>query len=186
MGRTYETIDEKLTAFIQKQPMFFVATSPLSGEGNINLSPKGLDSFRILDSRTVAYADLIGSGIETVAHLKENGRIVVMFCAFEGAPNILRLHGRGEVIEPGHLEFGALKDSFPTYRALRAIIRIRCTRISDSCGFGVPRMDYREERSQLIRWADQKGPDELAEYQRTTNDRSIDGLDGISPPGSGH
>jgi hypothetical protein len=102
MGKTYDSIDAKLSEFIQAQQMFFVATAPLADEGSINLSPKGLESFQILDERTVAYADLAGSGIETVAHLNENGRIVILFCAFEGAPKIVRLHGRGEVIDPGH------------------------------------------------------------------------------------
>jgi Pyridoxamine 5'-phosphate oxidase len=182
MAKLFETIDDSLAAFIQRQQMFFVATAPLAGEGHVNLSPKGLDSFRILDGRTVAYADFVGSGIETIAHLKENGRIVLMFCAFEGPPKIVRLHGRGEVIEPAHAEFAALSAMFPEYVGLRAIIRVQCTRISDSCGYGVPLYAYQGERSQLLDWADRKGREAVVEYQRENNARSIDGLPGMNPP----
>ena len=147
MGKVYDRINESLTEFIQRQQMFFVATAPLVGDGHINLSPKGLDAFRILDDQTVAYADLVGSGIETVAHLKENTRIVLMFCSFEGRPNIVRLHGRGEAIEPAHAEFPSLRARFPEYIGLRTIIRVHCTRISDSCGLGVPLFEYRGQRS---------------------------------------
>lgn len=181
MGKIYDGIDEPLHDFIERQPMFFVATAPLSGNGHVSLSPKGLDSFRILDARQVVYADLVGSGIETVAHLKENGRIVVMFCAFEGPPKIVRLHGRGEVIEPAHFEFDAFRNRFPKFDALRAFVRIHCERISDSCGFGVPLFRYEGQRTQLIAWAQGKGIDELTEYQRTMNAESIDGLPGIDP-----
>jgi hypothetical protein len=182
VAKLFEVIDDSLADFIQRQKMFFVATSPLSEDGHVNLSPKGLDSFRILDRRTVAYVDFVASGIETISHLKENGRIVLMFCAFEGPPNIVRLHGRGEVIEPDHAEFAALSAMFPEYVGLRAVIRVHCNRISDSCGYGVPRYEYLGERSQLLDWAAGKGPDGLAEYQRHKNARSIDGLPGINPP----
>ena len=119
MGKVYDSIDQRIAEFIAAQQMFFVATAPLDADGKVNLSPKGLESFQILDEQTVAYADLIGSGIETVAHLKENGRIVIMFCALEGAPKILRLHGRGEVIDPSHPEFQELQKHFPDYTGLR-------------------------------------------------------------------
>jgi len=142
MGKLYESIDDSLVEFIQAQKMFFVATAPLSGDGLVNVSPKGLDSFRVLDSQTVAYADLTGSGIETVAHLKENGRIVIMFCSFDQTPKILRLHGRGDVIERSHADFAQLQSLFPEYIGLRSFIRIRCERISDSCGWGVPRYEF--------------------------------------------
>ena len=181
MGKTYEQIDERLTRFIEKQHVFFVATAPVSSDGRINLSPKGLDSFRILDGRTVAWVDLVGSGIETVAHLKDNGRIVILFCAFEGAPNLLRLHGRGEVLEPDHAEFASLSAQFPQYTGLRSIIRVACERIADSCGFGVPLYEYQGERSQLIDWAEKQGTERLVAYQQEKNARSIDGLAGLRP-----
>lgn len=182
MAKLFEVIDNSLADFIQRQKMFFVATSPLSEEGHVNLSPKGLDSFRILDARTVAYADFVGSGIETIAHLKENGRIVLMFCAFEGPPKIVRLHGRGEAIEPAHAEFATLSALFPEYAGLRAFIRVHCTRISDSCGYAVPLYEYQGERSQLLDWAERQGPEGLVEYQQQKNTHSIDGLPGVSPP----
>ncbi len=185
MGKTYDVIDDRLTEFIERQPMFFVATAPLSASGSVNLSPKGLDSLRIIDEHTVAYADMVGSGIETIAHLKENGRIVVMFCSFEGAPKIVRLHGRGEVVEPSHPRFNELHQVFPEYHGLRAFILIDCQRVSDSCGFGVPLMEFRGNRFQLVKWAQQKGIDDLLEYQRSTNSHSIDGLPGIQTSGSG-
>jgi hypothetical protein len=179
MGKTYDSIDAKLSEFIQAQQMFFVATAPLADEGSINLSPKGLESFQILDERTVAYADLAGSGIETVAHLNENGRIVILFCAFEGAPKIVRLHGRGEVIDPGHTEFLSFQTRFPAYTGLRCFIRVSCDRISDSCGFGVPLYQYQGQRSQLIDWAAKKSIEDVQAYQQRMNRHSIDGLPGI-------
>ena len=136
MGKVYDAFDDGIREFIQRQKVFFVATAPLDSNGLLNVSPKGLDSFRIVDETTVMYADLTGSGIETVAHIKENARIVVMFCAFEGAPKIVRLHGRGEVIEPEHAEFNNLAKTFAKLGTLRSIIRVQCQRIADSCGFG--------------------------------------------------
>lgn len=185
MGKIHEQIDTRLETFIRSQKMFFVATAPLAGDGMVNVSPKGLDTFAILDPHTVAYLDLVGSGIETVAHLRENGRIVIMFCAFEGTPNIVRLHGRGEALEPGHADFAALAARFPAHPGTRAIIRVRCTRISDSCGFGVPRFDFVGERTQLTDWVERKGPEAVRAYQEANNARSIDGLPGLekSSPG---
>ena len=180
MGKVFDAFDESLNEFIQRQQMFFVATAPLSGDGLLNLSPKGLDSLRILDGHTVAYADLVGSGIETVAHIKENGRIVLMFCAFEGPPKIVRLYGRGEVIEPTHVDFDSLRDKFPTYASLRCFIRVACERIADSCGWGVPKFDFQEQRSQLIEWAEHQGVEAVADYQREKNAASLDGLPGIT------
>jgi hypothetical protein len=156
--------------------MFFVATAPLSPEGHVNVSPKGLDSFRVLDGHTVAYVDLVGSGAETIAHLRDNGRITFMFCAFEGPPNILRLYGRGEVIEPGDEGFDDLLARFPAYDSARAVVRVRITRITDSCGYGVPLYGFEGDRRQLHDWADRKGPDGLREYQLEKNTASIDGL----------
>ncbi len=179
MGKVYDTLEESLKDFIQRQQMFFVATAPLSGSGRINLSPKGLDSLRILGDHSVAYADLVGSGIETVAHIRENGRIVLMFCAFEGPPKIVRLHGQGEVIEPSHGDFQQLRSQFPEYAGLRCFIRIDCERISDSCGFGVPLFDYAGQRSQLIDWAEGVGAEGMAKYQDKANSKSLDDLPGL-------
>ena len=142
-----------------------------------------MDSFRILGPQTVAYLDVIGSGAETIAHLKENGRIVLMFCAFDGPPNIIRLHGHGRVVEPHSAEFPSLAAQFPKYESTRSIVVVEVTRISDSCGFGVPLMKYEGERDQHFSWAQKKGPDGLREYKQQKNRRSIDGLPGLSESG---
>ncbi|MBX3015530.1 MAG: pyridoxamine 5'-phosphate oxidase family protein [Caldilineaceae bacterium] len=181
MGKVYEQISEKLAHWIRQQHIFFVSTAPRSDEGLINCSPKGLDTFRILDDHTVAYLDLTGSGVETIAHLKENGRIVVMFCAFEGAPNIVRLHGKGTVVEPTDPAFATLQPLFPTLPGTRAIIRIEVSRVSDSCGFAVPRYAYQEEREALIAYAETKGPAGMVAYRAQKNAQSIDGLPGLTP-----
>lgn len=178
MGKTHDGIDAAVADFIRAQRMFFVATAPAEG-GHINLSPKGLDTFRILDPHTVAYLDLTGSGIETVAHLRENRRIVIMFCAFDGAPNILRLHGRGDVLEAGHGDFAALLAQFPPIAGVRTIIRVTVERVSDSCGYGVPLYRYEGERPQLVDWARRKGLDGLRRYQTDKNASSLDGLPGM-------
>ena len=179
MGRLYAQIDEALAKKLAAQRIFFVATAPLDSAGNLNLSPKGLDSFRILDPSTVAYLDLIGSGVETIAHLQENGRIVLMFCMFEGTPNVVRLHGHGRVVEPHLPEFAELACRFPTFESTRAIIVVRLTRISSSCGFGVPLMKYEDERPQYHAWAERKGPEGLKTYRQEKNRQSIDGLPGL-------
>jgi len=180
LGKIHSHIDESLAKTLQAQHVFFVATAPLDSAGNLNLSPKGLDSFRILGPRTVAYLDVVGSGIETIAHVKENGRIVLMFCMFEGPPNIVRLHGRGRVVEPPSAEFAELAPQFPAYPATRAIIVVELTRISHSCGFGVPRMKYEGDREQHFAWARKKGPDGLKAYKQEKNRSSIDGLPGLA------
>ena len=180
MGKQLTTIDDQLRDFIHSQPVFFVATAPLDASGHVNLSPKGLDSLRVLGGDVVAYADLTGSGVETISHLKENGRIVFMFCAFEGPPKIVRLHGVGEVIEPDHPDFLELSEHFPAYDGLRSVIRVECTRISQSCGFGVPKMEFVAHRDQLIQSAAKKGPAGIKAYQQQKNRLSIDGLQGIS------
>lgn len=179
MGKQYSEIDDKLHRFIEAQHVFFVATAPSGSEGHVNLSPKGLDSLRILGPRSVAYVDFVGSGVETIAHLRDNGRIVMLFCAFEGAPKILRLHGRGTAHEPSDPEFVRLRDQFPNAMPARSIIVISVERISDSCGFGVPLYEYRGQRDQLAAWADRKGQDGLRRYQLERNARSIDGLPGL-------
>jgi len=142
MSKVYPCLDADLIAFLEAQRLFFVATAPLSGDGHVNVSPKGHDSFRVLDPHTVAYLDLTGSGAETIAHVRENGRICLLFCAFEGTPKIVRIHGRGEILEPGHPDFAALRARFPELPGARAIVRVRATRVSDSCGFSVPRYEF--------------------------------------------
>lgn len=180
MGKTFDAIDSKLREFIEAQKLFFVATAPSTPDGHLNLSPKGLQgTLAVLDPRTIAYLDLTGSGVETIAHLRENGRICVMFCAFDGPPRIVRIHGKGDVIEPRDEEFRELRDRFDDYPGVRSIIRVRAQRISDSCGYGVPRFDYKAERDQLQRWAERKGEEGIAQYQREHNAESIDGLPGL-------
>ncbi len=179
MGKVYETIDERLADFIRRQPVFFVGTAPVGSDGHVNVSPKGLDTFAVLGPTTVAYLDLTGSGIETVAHLRENGRVTVMFCAFEGPPKIIRLYGRGEVLEPDHPDFDALRGRFAAFDGVRSIVRVRVDRIADSCGFAVPLMRYERDRDQLARWTAAKGADALVAYRAETNAASIDGLPGL-------
>lgn len=176
MANTYERLDERLLDFIERQHVFFVATAPLKEDGIVNLSPKGHDTLRVLDDRTVAYADLTGSGAETIAHLRENGRMTIMFCAFEGPPRIVRLQGRGDVLEPGNADFVDLLPRFRAIRGIRAIIRLHATRVSDSCGYSVPLFEYRGERDTLTRWAERKGPAGLEEYRENHNRRSLEGL----------
>jgi hypothetical protein len=175
----FEQIDAALEQFIRSQQMFFVATAPLAAGGLVNVSPKGLDTLRVLDPNTVAYLDHVGSGIETVAHLKENGRIVMMFCAFQGPPRIVRFHGRGDVLEPHHPEFGKLRPLFAPEPAGRAIIRIAIARISDSCGHGVPLYQFEGHRTQMAAFAERKGPEGLRQYMELKNRASLDGLPGL-------
>lgn len=176
MGHTHTDLDADLRAFIEQQHMFFVATAPSARGGHINLSPKGLDALRVIGPREVAYLDCIGSGAETIAHVRENGRITLMFCAFAGRPNIVRLYGAGEVIEPQDPPFEPLLGLFGALPGARAIIRVRVQRIADSCGFGVPLYDYRGQRAQLTDWAAKKDATALRAYQRQKNASSIDGL----------
>ena len=182
MSKTYEHLDEKLTAFIKAQKMFFVATAPLSGEGSVNVSPKGYDSLAVIDERTVAYLDLGGSGAETLAHVRENGRITLMFCAFEGAANILRLYGKGRAVAFDALGFAELKALFPTFERARAIVVVEITRIADSCGWGVPIYEFKAEREQLHRHVDHRPFDEWAERRYEANAVSIDGLPALVRP----
>lgn len=179
MATVYPTIDSTLREWIGQQHLFFVASAPLSDEGLINLSPKGLDTFTILDEQTVAYLDLTGSGVETLAHLKENGRLVIMFCAFDGPARIVRFHGKGEAIEPGHPDFSELCSHFPPLPGIRSVIRLGVTRISDSCGYGVPLYDFKRERDALVKNAQNLGPDGVLAYQRKQNAVSLDGLPGL-------
>ncbi len=180
MGKVYPEIDEKLAGWLQAQSVFVVATAPLSGDGLINASPKGgSGTFVVLDGTTVAYLDRTGSGVETIAHLRENGRIVLMFMAFDGRPNIVRLHGTGRAMLPGESDFAALIGRFPAHPGVRAIIVIDVGRISDSCGYAGPRMDYVEDRDVLDLWTENKGPDGLTAYRAEKNAVSLDGLPGL-------
>jgi hypothetical protein len=183
MGKVYDGITPELADWLNQQRIFFVATAPLAVDGLVNCSPKGMDTFRILGLREVAYLDLTGSGIETVAHLRENGRIVFMFCAFAGPPKIVRLHGTGEVVTTGSPDYQKLQAIFPDYLSRRAIVRVRLLRVSDSCGFGVPRYDYAGQRDTLVRWAESKGTDGLKQYRQEKNTHSLDGLPGLETEG---
>jgi hypothetical protein len=182
MGRVYDGIDERMQSFLERQAVFFVATAPLATDGHVNVSPKGMQgTFAVLGPSSVAYLDLTGSGVETIAHLRENGRITLMFCAFEGPPRIVRLSGRGEAILPDDPRFAALADCFPRLVGVRSIVTVDVDRIADSCGYAVPRMDLVSDRDRLVQWSEGKGTDGLAAYRRETNARSIDGLPGIDP-----
>jgi hypothetical protein len=192
MGKVFDGIDGKLEAWITAQAMFFVATAPAEG-GRVNLSPKGpIESLRVLDPHRVAYLDLIGSGAETVAHLRQNGRICLMLCAFQGPPRILRLHGRGTALSAGSERFEQLIGGFDlaavpgSEHASRSIIEIEVERIADSCGYDVPLMDPVGRRTQRTAWVDNKmrngGEPALAEYVAAHNSSSIDGLPAIDSP----
>ena len=176
MSQRHDAISPRLAAWIEEQPMFFVGTAPLSADGHVNVSPKGGRALRALGPLEVAYQDYTGSGAETAAHLRENGRIVLMFCGFEGPPKIVRLHGIGEVLTPDRPEFAALAARFPPNPGTRAIVRVSVGRVSDSCGFAVPLFDYRGQRDTLDRWAEKQGDGKLDAYRARKNRVSIDGL----------
>jgi hypothetical protein len=190
MAKLFDEIDGRLREFIEAQPMFFVGTAPNGPDGHVNLSPKGgRNLFRVTGPLGFAYVDLMGSGIETIAHLRENGRIAVMFCAFEGPPKIVRLHGIGRPVQQHDEGFAELLSSFELTDeqrpAVRSVITIEVTRVADSCGFVVPRMDYVGERDQLYRYAENRmrklGEDAVREYVTVNNAESIDGLTGLDP-----
>jgi Pyridoxamine 5'-phosphate oxidase len=179
VGTVYEAIDGRLREFILAQPIFFVATAPSGAGGHINVSPKGgMGCLAVPDEHRVAYLDYTGSGAETIAHLRENGRITLMLCAFQGPPKIVRLYGHGRVVAPEDAEFPHLMVGFPgePARGLRSIIEVAVERISDSCGYQVPLMEYVGDRDLLVRWAERKSDEDLAHYRRTRNGHSIDGL----------
>lgn len=187
MGRLYDTLTPELIAWIERQHLFFTATAPAHG-GHVNCSPKGLDTLRILDPLTLVYLDLTGSGAETIAHLRNNGRIVLMFCAFEGPPKILRIHGHGSVVQRDSPCFDDLVHHFlpiepPMLASARSVIRIEVERIADSCGYGVPLMQYAGERRQMAEWTDNRlrkhGPEAIRQYQLEKNSMSIDHLPGL-------
>lgn len=185
MGKVYNTLDDTLIDFIKAQKMFFVATAPMAEDGHVNVSPKGYDSFAVIDETTVAWLDLGGSGIETMAHLKENGRITIMFCAFEGKANILRLYGTGEAVQFDDPRFADLLALFPNFDKARAIVTVKLDRIADSCGWGVPFYEFKGERDQLKRTWDhayEKHGDAVDEKFYVSNAESIDGLEGMTRP----
>jgi hypothetical protein len=179
MGRVEEAITPALRRWIEAQHVFFVATAPSGDGGHVNLSPKGLDTLRVLDERTVCYLDLTGSGAETIAHLRQNGRITVMFCAFDGPPRIVRLHGQGEVVRAGDDGFAELVALFPALPGVRSVIRVTAERVSSSCGYAVPLLAYVGERDTLVSWAERRGPDGIEAYWAEKNRESIDGLPAI-------
>ncbi|HWI42089.1 MAG TPA: pyridoxamine 5'-phosphate oxidase family protein [Nocardioides sp.] len=177
MGKLHKRIEGRLRSFVEAQPVFFVATAPLAADGHVNVSPRGIrGTFKVLDDHTFAWLDGNGSGSETIAHLRENGRITVMFCAFDGPPNIVRFHGTGRVVTLHHEEYDALRAQFADFPQARAVIVVDVERVSDSCGYGVPLMDFREDRTLMHSWAERKGDAGTADYRRRKNRTSIDGL----------
>jgi hypothetical protein len=189
VGKVFDGIDERLRDWIAKQALFFVGTAPLAADGHVNVSPKGpIGSLRVLDESTVAYLDVVGSGAETIAHLRENGRIVVMLCAFDGPPRIVRLHGRGEIVPPGDARFDELIercafDDPSRPEARRAIVVVDVQRVADSCGYGVPLMSFEGTRPHMDAWAGKKlrvgGTGAIEDYERQKNAESIDGLPAV-------
>ncbi|MEA2310183.1 MAG: hypothetical protein QOE28_151 [Solirubrobacteraceae bacterium] len=189
MGRVYDGIDDHQRDWIARQAMFFVGSAPLAAEGHVNVSPKGpIGTLKVLDERTVAYLDIVGSGAETIAHVRENGRVVVMLCAFDGPPRILRLHGRGEVVRAGEPRFAELLEQggfepFEVPESHRAIVVVHVTRVADSCGYGVPLMRYEGERPHQTASSAKRvrvnGPEAYVAYQREKNAVSIDGLPAV-------
>lgn len=179
MGKAYTEIDDGMQRWMAKQQMFFVATAPLDGNGHVNCSPKGLDSLRVLGPRTLGYVDLGGSGIETVAHVKENQRIVIMMCAFAGPPKIFRFYGRGSVVEPYDEGFADLLVQFPAQATVRNFVIIEVEEIFDSCGYGVPNYAFLGQRESLTNYYDQQTEAEIVAYRRKKNSQSLDGLPGL-------
>jgi hypothetical protein len=183
MGRIHEVIDERLTAWLEAQPVFFVATAPLAADGHVNVSPKGnRHELAVLGPKTVAYLDQTGSGAETLAHLRENGRIVLMACAFTGPPRIVRLHGEGRAVLPGDAAWPdlashlAARGAVPAGPGTRSIIKVEVNRVADSCGYGVPLMAFEDHRDTMNEWSARKGPEGIVAYQAEKNRSSIDGL----------
>jgi hypothetical protein len=179
MADRFSSLGPDLAQWWSEQPMFFVATAPSGGDGHVNLSPKGYDTFRVLAADRVAYLDLTGSGVETIAHLRENGRVTLMACAFSGNPRISRIYGRGRVHMLDSPEFEALAPQFPDLPGRRSIIDIAVERVTTSCGYAVPTMDLVDDRDRLLDWARAKGADGLVEYRQKKNAVSIDALPGI-------
>lgn len=179
MGKVFESITDKQVGWIEAQKIFFVATAPLSQEGLINVSPKGLDTFRILDRNTVAYLDLAGSGIETISHIQQNSRITIMFTAFEGSPKSLRLYGKGEVIKFNSEKFEKYYSHFIPHVGIRSIIKVNLIRIQDSCGWSIPLYKYVGDRGVYDKYCDTKGREKLIQEIENGNSSSLDGLPGF-------
>lgn len=180
MAQAFESISDEMTSFVERQHMFFVATAPTGDAGRVNLSPKGLDAFRVLGPNRVAYLDLTGSGAETIAHVRENGRITFMFCAFEGKPDIVRFYGTGSVHRPGDAEFEELAPLFGERVGVRSVITAEIDRTSSSCGFAVPFMDFVEQRETLTKFWKNKDEEGLEAYWAEKNAQSIDGLPAVT------
>ncbi len=181
MSKRHENITPEISAWIREQSVFFVATAPRALDCHINLSPKGGDSFRVLGPLEVVYRDFTGSGAETAAHARENGRIVVMFCAFQGPPKIVRIHGHATLITVENSRYGEFVKLFPANPGTRAFIHIRVGRVSDSCGYSVPLYQFQGQRETLDRWASAKPPEALKAYRAAKNRQSIDGLPALFP-----
>ena len=179
MGKVFDGIDETLAAWIGRQPLWFVATAPLAADGHVNLSPRGHDSLSVLGPHRVAWVDYTGSGVETIAHLRENGRICLMFCSYEKRPRIVRLHGRGSVALPGEDAYEDVVARHPAHPSTRAVVVVDVERVSDSCGYGVPVMELVGERDLMRLSADKRGPEGLAAYRAERNAVSLDGLPGL-------
>lgn len=174
MGKKFERLTSRQQQFIQKQPLFFVATA--MAEGRINLSPKGLDSFRIINDKEVLWLNLTGSGNETATHIQNDGRMTIMFCAFEGAPQILRLYGYAKVYHPYDDFWNDNIATFPKLEGARQLVAMQIDLVQVSCGMAVPLMDYKAQRSELVQWAKDKGEDGLQEYWQLKNTKSLDGI----------
>ena len=181
MADRFSSLSPELAQWWVEQPLFFVATAPSGPDGHVNLSPKGYDTLRVLGEHRVAYLDLTGSGVETIAHLRENARITLMACAFSGLPRISRIYGEGTVHEVGSAAFDELAPLFPALPGRRSIIDVRIERVTTSCGYSIPLMDLVSDRDRLIDWAEKKGDDGIAAYWATKNAKSIDGLPGLAP-----
>lgn len=180
MGKAIDHIPGETARWIEAQPLFFVATAPAGSDTHVNVSPRGLDTFRVLGPNRVAWLDLTGSGVETISHLRADGRITLMFCAFDGPAEIVRLYGHGRVHEPGDETFEKLRHRFPDLPGERAIVDVEVERVGGSCGFGVPRMELVAERDELIEWAKRRGTARMAAYRVRFNAESIDGLPGLT------
>ena len=179
MGRSFDAIADHLATWMEAQPIFFTASAPLAADGHVNVSPKGGDSFRVLGPNRVAYLDLTGSGAETIAHTRENGRLTIMFCAFDGKPNIVRLFGQAEAVPLGDPRFDDLVGRFPANPGQRSVVVLDVAEVRTSCGYRVPEMALVAPRSALDEWAERKSPAELDAYRAEKNARSLDGLPAI-------
>ncbi|MEM8717230.1 MAG: pyridoxamine 5'-phosphate oxidase family protein [Cyanobacteria bacterium P01_G01_bin.4] len=176
MAKQYAQLTPSLQAFIAQQHMFFTGSAPLSAEGRVNVSPKGIDTFRCLSPTQVAYLDLTGSGNETAAHIKDNGRLTIVMCSFVGKPTILRLYGKGRIVRSQDPDWESLYAHFDSLPGERQIVVLDIELVQTSCGFGVPKYDFKEHRNELVQWAERKGEAGLADYRRKKNSRSLDGL----------